>query len=83
MVKGNCETMRCKHISKENLCLAKYAGYACIKKQCSSYKEAMRCEHHEETGDYCRKYARFGCVGKESCQTLSDYLEAVAEGEGS
>jgi hypothetical protein len=73
--------MRCKHLGRDNLCMGKYAGYACIKKQCSSYKEAQRCEFHESNGDYCRKYARFGCVGRDSCATLTDYLEAVAEEE--
>jgi len=73
--------MRCRFETKDSLCTGKYAGYACIKKQCSSLKEAQKCEHHELSGDYCRKYARFGCVGKDSCQTLSNYLEAVAEEE--
>lgn len=73
--------MQCKHLARDSLCSGKYAGYACIKKQCTLYKEAMKCEFREESGDYCRKHARFGCVGKESCQTLSDYLGAVAEEE--
>jgi hypothetical protein len=25
------------------------------------------------------KYGRFGCVGKDSCKSIADYLEAVAE----
>jgi hypothetical protein len=47
------------------------------------FKDAQKCEHHEISGDYCKKYARFGCVGKDSCNTLSEYLEAVAESEPS
>ena len=73
--------MKCKYLSKDKLCTGKYSGFACIKKQCSYYREAQQCEHHELTGDYCRKYGRFGCVGRGSCHTLSDYLEAVAEEE--
>jgi len=73
--------MRCKYLTKDNLCTGKYHGFACIRKQCSSFKEAQKCEHHELSGDYCRKYGRFGCVGKESCNTLADYLEAVVEEE--
>jgi hypothetical protein len=75
--------MKCKYLTKDNLCAGKYSGYACIKAQCSSFKDAQKCEHHETSGDYCRKYGRFGCVGKESCNTLSEYLEAVAEEEQS
>lgn len=71
--------MRCSFLTKDNICTGKYSGYACIKKQCSYFKEAQQCEHHENTGDYCRKYGRFGCVGKNSCKTLMDYLEAVSE----
>ena len=73
--------MKCKYLAKDNLCTGKYAGYACIKKECSSFKEAQKCEHHELSGDYCKKYARFGCVGKDSCGSLADYLESVAEDE--
>ena len=73
--------MQCRHLTKDGLCVGKYAGYACIKRQCTSFKEAQNCEHREISGDYCRKYGRFGCVGKDSCQSLSDYLEAVAEEE--
>lgn len=71
--------MRCKYLSKDNICTGKYSGYACIKKQCTYSREAQSCQYHEPTGDYCMKYGRFGCVGKESCRTLTDYLEAVAE----
>ncbi len=70
--------MHCTFQTKDSLCTGKYAGYACIMKQCTYYKESRRCEHHEETGDYCRKYARFGCVGKGNCGTLTEYLESVA-----
>ena len=75
--------MHCRHLGKDNVCTGKYSGYTCIKKQCSLFKEAQKCEHHEATGDYCRKYGRFGCVGKDSCATLADYLETVAEEEPS
>lgn len=71
--------MRCKYLARGNLCAGKYNGFACIGKQCSYHRESRKCEHHEETWDYCRKYARFGCVGKDNCETLSDYLAAVAE----
>lgn len=74
--------MKCKFLTKDNVCTGKYSGFACIKGQCSSFKDAQKCEFHELSGDYCKKYARFGCVGKDSCITLSDYLEAVAEEEG-
>jgi len=70
--------MRCKFRTKENLCEGKYKGFACIQKQCAYFSESQKCEHHEQSGDYCRKYGRFGCVGKESCNSLVDYLEAVA-----
>lgn len=73
--------MKCKYLTKDNVCAGKYSGYACIRKQCSIYKDAQKCQYHETTGDYCGKYARFGCVGRDSCHTLSDYLEAVAEEE--
>ncbi|MGQ9587375.1 MAG: hypothetical protein ACUVT7_03210 [Thermoplasmata archaeon] len=73
--------MKCKYLTKDNMCTGKYSGYSCIKKQCSIYREAQKCEYHEISGDYCRKYGRFGCVGKDSCQTLADYLETVAEEE--
>lgn len=73
--------MKCRFLTKDGICTGKYSGYACIKKQCSSFQEGQKCEFHEPSGDYCKKYARFGCVGKESCETLSDYLEAVAEQE--
>jgi hypothetical protein len=73
--------MRCKYLTKDSLCTGKYSGYACIKAQCPTFKDAQSCEHHEISGDYCKKYGRFGCVGRESCNTLSDYLEAVAEEE--
>jgi hypothetical protein len=76
------EHMRCKFLAKDGTCSGKYSGYSCIRQQCSSLKDAQKCEYHELSGDYCRKYARFGCVGKDSCVTLSDYLEAVAEDEG-
>ena len=71
--------MKCRYLSDKGLCTGRYPGYACIKRHCSYFREAQTCEHHDETGDYCRKYARFGCVGKESCSTLAEYLEAVAE----
>ncbi len=71
--------MRCMFRTADGLCTSRYEGFACISKQCSYYQESQKCEHHEETGDYCRKYARFGCVGRDSCETLSDYLAAVAE----
>lgn len=71
--------MKCAHITRDGLCTSKYAGYSCIKRQCSLFKDAHKCEYHEPTGDYCRKYARFGCVGKDSCSTLADYLEAATE----
>lgn len=73
--------MLCKFLTAENLCTGRYNGFACIRKQCSYYQEAQKCEFHESTGDYCRKYGRFGCVGKGSCESLSDYLSAVAEEE--
>ena len=73
--------MHCRHLTREGLCDGKYAGYACIKKQCPSFKEAMNCEFKDGSGDYCKKYGRFGCVGRDSCQHLSDYLSAVAEEE--
>jgi hypothetical protein len=41
----------------------------------------MTCEFRDMSGDYCKKYNRFGCVGKESCSSLADYLDAVAEDE--
>ena len=75
--------MKCKYLTKDSLCTGKYSGYACIKTQCALFKDAQKCEHHEMSGDYCKKYGRFGCVGKESCSTLSEYLEAVAEEEQS
>jgi len=71
--------MKCRFLGKDGVCSGKYSGYSCIKGQCASFKEAQNCDHHEKTGDYCRKYGRFGCVGRESCRTLGDYLEAVAE----
>lgn len=71
--------MKCRYLTKDNLCTGKYSGFSCIKKQCASFQEAQKCEFHETSGDYCRKYGRFGCVGKESCSTLADYLEAVSE----
>jgi len=73
--------MHCKYLAKDGMCIGMYPGYACIKKHCVSYKEAQNCQFREATGDYCRKYSRFGCVGRDSCQTLSDYLLAVAEEE--
>jgi hypothetical protein len=71
--------MKCKYLAKNNICTGKYSGYSCIKRHCSSFKEAQKCEYHDSSGDYCRKYQRFGCVGKDSCGSLVDYLEAVAE----
>lgn len=73
--------MICRYLGKEGACEGKYDGYACIKGQCPLFREAKNCEHHDLTGDYCRKYGRFGCVGRESCQSLADYLEAIAEEE--
>ena len=73
--------MKCKFLTRDGKCTGAYAGYACIKKQCSSLKLAQSCEHHELSGDYCKKYGRFGCVGRESCRSLADYLEAVADSE--
>lgn len=71
--------MHCKYLAKDGRCTGKYAGYACIRDQCTLVKLSKRCEHHEPTGDYCRKYARFGCVGKENCTSLADYLDTVSE----
>lgn len=71
--------MKCRFITREGLCTGAYPGYACITKQCTSFKQAQNCEHHELSGDYCKKYGRFGCVGKDSCKSLADYLEAVAD----
>ena len=73
--------MKCNYLTKDGLCSGTYSGYACIRKQCTHYREALKCEHHEQTGDYCKKYGRFGCVGRESCETLADYLEAFADEE--
>ncbi len=73
--------MRCRFLTADNICTGKYKGFACIKQHCSYHQESQKCPHHDETGDYCRKHARFGCVGKESCETLADYLAAVAEEE--
>ncbi len=73
--------IRCKHLAKDGTCTGVYEGYACIRTHCALYKEARLCEHHDVTGDYCRKYNRFGCVGKDSCATLADYLDAVADCE--
>jgi len=74
--------VKCKFRSKDNLCEGKYKGFACIQKQCAHYSASQSCEHHELSGDYCRKYSRFGCVGKDSCASLVDYLEAVADEAG-
>jgi len=71
--------VKCKYLTKDNICTGRYAGFSCIKKQCTSLKEAQDCVYHEATGDYCKKYQRFGCVGKASCGSLADYLEAVSE----
>lgn len=71
--------VKCKYLRKDGLCSGRYAGFACIKRHCTYYKQAQACEYREATGDYCRKYGRFGCVGRDSCRTLADYLEAVAE----
>lgn len=71
--------MRCKYLSRDGRCTGKYSGYACIKRHCAYSKGAQNCQYHESSGDYCLKYGRFGCVGRESCKTLTDYLEAVAE----
>jgi hypothetical protein len=70
--------VRCEFLTKDSICTGRYSGYSCIKKQCTYLKETQKCEFHENTGDYCRKYGRFGCVGKNSCRTLTDYLEAVS-----
>jgi len=71
--------MKCKFRTVTNRCTGKYKGFACIREQCSYYAESKKCEFHEASGDYCWKYGRFGCVGKNSCGTLLDYLDAVAE----
>ena len=73
--------LKCRYLTRDNLCSGKYSGYGCIQKQCSLFKEAQQCEFHEPSGDYCKKYGRFGCVGRDSCATLVSYLEAVAETE--
>jgi hypothetical protein len=70
--------MRCAFLTKDNICTGKYSGYSCIKKQCAYLQDSQKCEHHELSGDYCRKYGRFGCVGKDSCRSLTEYLEAVS-----
>ncbi|MCJ2532650.1 MAG: hypothetical protein LN411_01850 [Candidatus Thermoplasmatota archaeon] len=73
--------MLCRFLSSDGICAGKYEGYACIRSSCSYWVEAHSCEHHDSTGDYCNKHARFGCVGKESCHTLSEYLQAASEAE--
>lgn len=70
--------MKCKFLGPKGICKGKYDGYGCIKGSCPSFKKAQNCEHRDAVGDYCKKYARFGCVGKDSCDTIADYLEAVA-----
>lgn len=71
--------MKCKFMGPKGVCSGKYAGYACIRDSCPSFRMAQSCEHRDAAGDYCKKYARFGCVGLDSCKTITDYLEAVAE----
>jgi hypothetical protein len=73
--------MLCRFMASDGTCTDKYHGYACIRSNCTHWKEAHECEYHSKTGDYCEKYARFGCVGKESCHTLSEYMRATAEAE--
>ncbi len=73
--------MLCRYRSPDGICVGKYEGYACISSSCSYWMEAHNCEHHDGAGDYCNKHARFGCVGKESCHTLSEYLQAASEAE--
>ena len=68
--------MHCKHLSREGLCEGEYSGYACIKKHCSSYREAMNCEFKEGSGDYCKKYGRFYCAGKENCGNAGDFMRS-------
>lgn len=71
--------MKCKFLGAGGVCTGKYAGYGCIRDQCASFREALNCEYRDAVGDYCKKYGRFGCVGKDSCRTITDYLESVAE----
>lgn len=71
--------MKCKFLGSNGVCTGKYTGYGCIKSSCASFKEAQNCEHRDSVGDYCMKYGRFGCVGRDSCKSVADYLEAVAE----
>jgi hypothetical protein len=71
--------VKCKFLGSNGVCTGKYAGYGCIKSSCVSFKKAQNCEHRDPVGDYCKKYGRFGCVGRDSCQSIADYLEAVAE----
>ncbi|MDH3365806.1 MAG: hypothetical protein OEM29_07400 [Thermoplasmata archaeon] len=73
--------MLCRFLSADGLCTGKYEGYSCIKSDCAYWRMSHECEHHDSTGDYCRKFARFGCVGKDSCHSISDYLQAASEAE--
>jgi len=71
--------VKCKFLGSDGVCTGKYVGYGCIKSSCASFKKAQNCEHRDPVGDYCKKYGRFGCVGMDSCNSIADYLEAVAE----
>lgn len=78
---GGSGRMLCRFLSSKGLCTGKYDGYGCIKSDCAYWRESHQCEHHDLTGDYCWKFARFGCVGRGSCDSISDYLQAVSEAE--
>ena len=73
--------MLCRFMSSDGVCTGRYSGYGCIRSRCQYWRESHECEHHDPTGDYCWKYARFGCVGKDSCDSLTDYLQAASDAE--
>lgn len=76
--------MSCKYLDKDGRCSGKYNGFACIKSQCSYFKETvdklLNCPYSVEKGLYCKKYKSFLCtMGK--CSTYAEYLEGLADME--